>query len=59
MIVDIPEKIKRKMKGSRRYKKETRDSKAKNTRMFGYSQAKKPNWWTKIKKFIKNVIGRK
>jgi len=57
--VNVPEHIKRKMKGSRRYKDENRNKPKTKLKTFGYSPAKKSNWWTRMKKFIKRVAGRK
>lgn len=56
MEVNIPEHIKRKMKGSRRYKQENRETVKPRGRFFGPSI--KPNWWTRLKKKILNIIGR-
>ena len=57
--VNVSEHIKRKMKGQRRYKNENRVELKTKPRVFEYSPIKKPNWWTRMKKFIKCVVGRK
>jgi len=57
MEVNVPEHIKRKMKGSRRYKRENRITMPNTCPQ--ESKKAKANWWTRLKKKILNIIGRK
>ena len=56
-IVNIPEKIKRKMKGSRRYKIENRDKPVNPIRTYCQIKAACSSWRTRVKEFVKRIIG--
>ena len=58
-IVNIPEKIKRKCKGSRRYKSENRDKPVNPIRTYCQTKAACLSWWTRVKNFVQKLLGGK